>query len=58
MPIDRKRINGPEESVPYELFARLRPKDSDKIPIEKNANIDGIIQEDRKICTHITEFIY
>ncbi|ENN70215.1 hypothetical protein HUJ04_013086 [Dendroctonus ponderosae] len=27
MPIDHKRINGPDESVPYELFARLAAKD-------------------------------
>ncbi|XP_030760221.1 exosome complex component MTR3-like [Sitophilus oryzae] len=30
MPVDHKRINGPEESVPYELFARLSGLTSEK----------------------------
>ncbi|KAF7273212.1 exosome complex component MTR3-like [Rhynchophorus ferrugineus] len=53
MPIDHKRINGPEESVPYELFARLSGITSEKTFEEtQSANIrtDGRkFDEQRKI---------
>lgn len=44
MPLDYRRINGPEESVPYELFLRkVKPSEEDsKLPKSSG--------EQRKIC--------
>lgn len=53
MPIDHKRINGPEESVPYELFARLSTKKLDQNFKEVSTNKirfdNRVLEEHRKL---------
>ncbi|XP_066152589.1 exosome complex component MTR3 isoform X2 [Euwallacea fornicatus] len=34
MPVDNRRINGPEESFPYELFVRSKLKTTENAPVE------------------------
>lgn len=62
MPIDHKRINGPEESVPYELFARLSGITSEKTFEEiqsANKRCDGRdLDEHRKICMFMVRISY
>lgn len=47
MPLDYRRINGPEESVPYELFIR-KSKSTHKDTAE--SKLPEASGEQRKIC--------
>lgn len=54
MPVDHKRINGPEETVPYNLFTKLNTK---SLKVQFNESLkdgsrsDGrTYLEHRKIC--------
>lgn len=54
MPKDHKRINGPEETVPYNLFAKLNTKSLSKQfkeAVNNGKRVDArTIDEHRKIC--------
>ncbi|XP_060519302.1 exosome complex component MTR3-like [Cylas formicarius] len=46
MPVDHKRINGPDESVPYQLYARLNTRSLEQRL--KDASKDNFRQDSRK----------
>lgn len=55
MPVDHKRINGPDETFPYSLFSKLNRKSSiqqlKEILKNNKRSDDRIPIEHRKICT-------
>lgn len=55
MPIDHKRINGPDESVPYELFARSATK-AKPTPALSQQELDVDACDQRKICKFASQF--
>lgn len=59
MPIDQKRINGPEVSVPYHMYSNINNKGHEiKYDITKRSD-ERSMDEMRKICKIIrTKFLY
>lgn len=60
MPNDHKRINGPEETIPYYLFSKLnRQSVSQKFEeiITNGKRLDGrMLLEQRKVCEYSKKF--
>lgn len=51
MPIDYKRINGPEDAIPYKLFTKLNTKSLEE-QYKSCISVNGIRKDGRSVHEH------
>lgn len=57
MPVDNKRITGPEVTIPYDLFVKST-KELNEVPLSKEVRKDNRkFDEHRKICKFFTRLL-